>query len=56
MSGFNYNNYGATNLNNIVSTVFTRDDLIPDKLAEVKRANPPPSELSKDINILDVNE
>lgn len=56
MSGFNYNNYGATNLKNIVATVFTRDDLIPDKLAEVKRANPPPSDLSKNINIADVTE
>jgi hypothetical protein len=56
LSGFNYNNYGATNLNNIVAIVFTRDDLIPDKLAEVKRANPPPSDLSKNINIADVTE
>jgi len=51
LSGFNYNNYGATNLNSIVQTIFTRDDLIPDKLAEVKRANAPPSDLSKNIDV-----
>ena len=56
LSGFIYNTYGATNLDSICQTVFTRDDLIPDKLAEVKRANPPPSDLSKNINISDVDE
>ena len=30
--------------------------MIPDKLAEVKRANPPPSDLSKNVNIKDVTE
>lgn len=28
LSAFNYNNYGATNINNISNLVFTRDDLI----------------------------
>lgn len=51
MSGFNYNNYGAANVDSIVQTVFTRDDMIPDKLAEVKRANAPPTDLSKNIDI-----
>ncbi len=51
LSGFNYNNYGAANVDSICQTVFTRDDLIPDKLAEVKRANPPPSDLSKNIDV-----
>ena len=33
LSAFNYNNYGATNINDIPTLVFTSDDLIPDKLA-----------------------
>ena len=49
LSAFNYNTYGATNINSISGLVFTRDDLIQDKLAERKRANPPPVDLNKDI-------
>ena len=49
MSAFNYNTYGATNVNNISNLVFTRDDLIQDKLAQRERPNPPPCELNKDI-------
>ena len=44
LSAFNYNVYGATNLDHISDLVFTGDDDIPDKLAERKRANPPPSD------------
>ena len=49
LSAFSYNNYGATNINSISDLIFTRDDLIVDKLADIKRPNPPPCELNKDI-------
>lgn len=49
LSAFNYNNYGATNVNSISGLIFTKDDKIQDKLAERKRPNPPPTELNKDI-------
>lgn len=55
LSGFNYNNYGATNVDSVAKTIFTRDDLIPDKLAEVKRANAPPSDLSKNVDVAAVD-
>lgn len=29
LSAFNYSMYGATNINDIASLVYTRDDLIP---------------------------
>lgn len=33
LSAFNYNQYGATNIKDVAGLVFTRDDMIPDKLA-----------------------
>lgn len=54
LSAFSYNAYGSTNINSIASLVFTRDDLIPEKLAERKWANPPPSDINKDIPINEV--
>ena len=56
LSAFNYNNYGATNINDISSLVFIRDDLIPDKLAERKRPNAPPSEIATKISFENVDE
>lgn len=49
MSAFSYNTYGSTNINSIAKLVFTRDDMIPDKLAERKWANPPPNDVNKEI-------
>ena len=56
LSAFNYNAYGATNINDISSLVFTTDDQIPQKLAEKKRANPPPSEVNQGVNTAEVKE
>jgi hypothetical protein len=36
-------------LNSISKLIFTRDDLIPERLAERKRANPPPTDVNKEI-------
>jgi hypothetical protein len=33
LSAFNYNQYGATNINDVAGLVFTRDDEIPQRLA-----------------------
>lgn len=49
LSAFSYNTYGSTNINSIAKLIYTRDDLIPDKLAERKWANPPPADINKDI-------
>ena len=49
LSAFNYNTYGATNIDEISNLVFTGDDDIPDKLAERKRANPPPIDVNAGI-------
>lgn len=36
-------------MNSISKLIFTRDDLIPERLAERKRANPPPTDVNKEI-------
>lgn len=56
LSAFNYNCYGSTNIDEISNLIYTRDDEIPNKLAERKRANPPPSDLNKDIDVTSVGE
>ena len=56
LSAFNYNNYGATNLNSISNMIFTRDDVIPDKLAERVRPNPPPNDVNKEIPTTDLGD
>mmetsp|Transcript_16376 Transcript_16376/g.27713 ORF Transcript_16376/g.27713 Transcript_16376/m.27713 type:complete len:186 (+) Transcript_16376:1334-1891(+) len=56
LSAFNYNCYGATNVNDIGVLVFTKDDMIPSKLAERKRANPPPSDVNENIDTSQVGE
>lgn len=56
LSAFSYNTYGSTNVNSIAKLVFTRDDLIPERLAERKWANPPPADVNKDIPISEVKE
>lgn len=49
LSAFSYNTYGSTNINTIAKLIFTRDDHIPERLAERKWANPPPADINKDI-------
>lgn len=56
LSAFNYNCYGSTNIDEISNLIYTRDDEIPNKLAERKRANPPPSDLNQNVDISSVNE
>lgn len=56
LSAFNYNCYGATNIDEIAGLIYTRDDLIPNRLAERKRANPPPSDLNNNIDVSTVQE
>ena len=46
LSAFNYNCYGSTNIDEISNLIYTRDDEIPNRLAERTRANPPPSDLN----------
>ena len=54
LSAFNYNTYGSTSINDIPTLIFTTDDQIPIKLAERKRANPPPTEVNQDFEVKDV--
>ena len=56
LSAFSYNAYGATNVKQISEMIFTRDDLISDKLAERKWANPPPTDCNKDFQIEGIQE
>ena len=49
LSAFNYNAYGSTNVDGIAELIYSRDDDIPNKLAERKRANPPPVEVNQEI-------
>mmetsp|Transcript_8413 Transcript_8413/g.12807 ORF Transcript_8413/g.12807 Transcript_8413/m.12807 type:complete len:295 (+) Transcript_8413:1398-2282(+) len=56
LSAFNYNAYGATNVQDISTLIYTRDDMIPVKLAERKRANPPPTDVNKDVDVSEVKE
>ena len=56
LSAFSYNAYGATNISQISEMIFTRDDLISDKLAERKWANPPPSDCNKDFQREGIDE
>ena len=56
LSAFNYNTYGATNVSGISDLIFTSDDQIPHKLAEKKRANPPPSEVNEHIDISEITD
>ena len=50
LSAFNYNCYGATNIDELCNMVFTGDDDIPNKLAERTRANPPPTDVNAGIS------
>jgi len=56
LSAFSYNTYGATNVDSISKLIYTRDDQIPNKLAERKWANPPPCDVNKDISTKDIGE
>ena len=56
LSAFNYNTYGATNVDNLSKLIFLRDDQVGEKLAERKWANPPPVEVNKDIPVSSVTE
>jgi len=54
LSAFSYNAYGSTNVDKIASMVYTRDDQIPNKLAERKWANPPPEDVNKEFSTSEV--
>ena len=56
LSAFNYSIYGATNVSDISSLVFTSDDQVKDKLVERRRANAPPENLNMDIDLKQINE
>ena len=56
LSAFNYNCYGATNIDEFTNLVFTGDDDIPDKLAQKKRANPPPNDVNAGISTEDLTD
>ena len=56
LSAFNYNQYGATNINDIAGLVYTRDDEIPDKLSRRTRPNAPPQDLNRDVDPKSVGE
>ena len=55
-SAFNYNQYGATNIHDVAGLVYTRDDEIPQRLAERKRPNAPPQDLNRDVDPKSVEE
>jgi len=56
LSAFNYNCYGATNIEDFSTMVFTGDDDIPHRLAEKKRANPPPTDVNTGISTAGIAE
>jgi hypothetical protein len=56
LSAFNYNTYGATNIDSLANLIYLRDDQIGDKLAERKWANPPPVDVNKDIPVGEVTD
>ena len=49
LSAFNYNCYGATNIDELCTLIYTGDDEIPNRLAERTRANPPPTDMNGGI-------
>ena len=49
LSVFNYNAYGATNVENVSKIVFTNDNYVSKELARKTRANPPPDAVNTDM-------
>jgi len=60
LSVFNYNAYGATNVNNVAKIVFTNDNYVSKELARKTRANPPPdavnTEMLESISAIDIED
>lgn len=56
LSAFNFNAYGCTNVNDISDLIYTKDDQIPQRLAERKRGNAPPAEVNHNIDTSTVND
>ena len=49
LSAFNYNAYGATNIEHVAKLVFTNDNYVSKELARKTRANPPPDAVNTDM-------
>lgn len=49
LSAFNYNAYGATNIDNVAKIVFTNDNYVSKELARKTRANPPPDAVNTEM-------
>jgi uncharacterized protein YdcH (DUF465 family) len=60
LSAFNYNAYGATNVEKVAKLVFTNDNYVSKELARKLRANPPPDavnvEMLESIRSVDIDE
>ena len=55
LSSFNYNQYGATNIDDVSKLVYAHHDDIQLKLAGKSRAFAPPAHLKNDIDIKNAN-
>jgi len=49
LSAFNYNAYGATNIETVSKLVFTNDNYVSKELSRKTRANPPPDAVNTDM-------
>lgn len=60
LSAFNYNAYGATNIDQVAKLVFTNDNYVSKELARKTRANPPPdavnTEMLESIRSVEISE
>jgi hypothetical protein len=60
LSAFNYNAYGATNIESVSKMVFTNDNYVSKELSRKIRANPPPDavniEMLESIRSVDIDE
>ena len=54
LSAFIYNNYGATNFNQIAPLVFTDDNVVAKTLNHRVRANPPPVDANGELDLYEV--
>lgn len=49
MSAFNYNTYGATNIESVAKIVFTNDNYVSKELSRKTRPNAPPDAVNYDM-------
>jgi Ca2+-binding EF-hand superfamily protein len=57
LSAFNYNTYGATNIDSVSKLVFTNENYVAQKLSRKTRPNPPPDEVNAELlHSLDYDE